>query len=311
MTTGADITIDKAIQRFADYLYAQRYASKTIESYTADLGYWRKWLEKNSVITLVKQLVREDLTEYLIYLSKECQGRSYLDSSNGQLERPLAATTLKKKIAAFRKFAAFLTDCGSHTHNIALGIKTPRIPHKEPSFLSELEYKALLYESWRRGKPRDYAIIVTLLQTGIREGELVRLSLDDVDLNLKKMTVKNRKGGIDTVIPLVAVAVKALSQWLAVRPKGDNQQVFISKTGKPLIERTIRYLVKYYMRKAKIKKQVSVHTLRHTFGAFKSAKNVDLKTLQYWMGHKRVETTLHYLHLIKKQAPELMEATAL
>jgi site-specific recombinase XerD len=65
------------------------------------------------------------------------------------------------------------------------------------------------------------------------------------------------------------------------------------------------------MTKAGIGKQASAHTLRHTFGAFKSAKNVDLKTLQYWMGHRRAETTLHYLHLVKKRAPELMEATAL
>ena len=116
---------------------------------------------------------------------------------------------------------------------------------------------------------------------------------------------------MDTDIPLPTPAVEALTPWIALRPVTQLTRVFLSKTKRPLDERSIRYLVKYYMRKAGIKKQASAHTLRHTFGAFKSAKNVDLKTLQYWMGHKSPETTLHYLHLVKKRAPELMEATTL
>lgn len=312
MNTGVDITIDEAIQRFSDYLSSQKYALKTVETYMADITYWRRWLEKNTVISKVRQLVREDITEYLIYLSRECMGRFYLDGSN---DKPaglgLAATSIKKKLAALRKFALFLVESDYHNHNITNAIKTPRIPQKEPAFLNRHEYSALLYEARRRHKTRDFAILMTFIQTGIREGELVRLTLEDVNLKSKEITVKNRKGGVDTIIPLSTPVLVALSEWLAIRPNVNHNQVFVSKTGKPLTERTIRYLVKHYMRKAGIRKQASTHTLRHTFGAFKSAKNVDLKTLQYWMGHKQVETTLHYLHLIKKRAPELMEKTAL
>jgi len=198
-----------------------------------------------------------------------------------------------------------------HNTNLAGGIRSPRVPRKEPVFLNQQEYKALLYEAQRRGRPRDEALLQTLIQCGLREGELVRLRLADIDLNKREIHVRDRKGGIDTDIPLSSPAFDALTKWLNVRPDVPHTRVFASKSGHPLDERAIRYLVRYYMRRAGINKQASAHTLRHTFGAWKSAKGVDLKTVQYWMGHKRAETTLHYLHLVKKRAPELMEATSL
>lgn len=304
------ITIDEAIRRFSDYLTSQRYPQGTLYTYLKDITYWRKWLTQTSIINNVSDLSKEDVSEYLVHLSREGKGRPYLANGNGS-NSGLSATTLKKKLAGLRKFALFLVEEGYHNINITASIKSPRVPKKEPVFLNQQEYKSLLYEAQRRDRPRDVAILMTLIQCGLREGELVRLDLADVDLNKRELSVRGRKGGVDTDIPLVEAAVEALREWLAKRPEVSHTRVFVSKSGKPLDERAIRYLVKYYMKKAGIRKQASTHTLRHTFGAWKSAKNVDLKTLQYWMGHKRPETTLHYLHLVKKRAPELMEQTSL
>lgn len=306
----SSITIDEAIKRFCDYLTSQRYPQGTVITYLKDVGLWKAWLTQNSIIKHVDSLSKEDISEYLVHLSREGKGRPYLANGNG-VNTGLSATTLKKKLAGLRKFSLFLLEEGYHEVNITSNIKSPRVPKKEPVFLNQQEYKSLLYEAQRRDRPRDVAILMTLLQCGLREGELVRLDLADVDLIKRELSVRGRKGGVDTDIPLVEAAVEALREWLEARPEVSHTRVFISKSTKPLSERAIRYLVKYYMKKAGIRKQASTHTLRHTFGAWKSAKNADLKTLQYWMGHKRPETTLHYLHLVKKRAPELMEQTSL
>lgn len=309
-TLHKGITIDEAIRRFRDHLTAGGYPPLTIATYLSDVSYWRAWLKQTSIIRNVSDLTKEDISEYLVHLAKNGQGRPY-QNGNGN-KNGLSAVTLKKKLAGLRKFTLFLVEQGYLETNITTSIKSPKVPRKEPVFLNQQEYKALLYEAQSRGRPRDFALLMTLIQCGLREGELVRLDLADCDLPKKELHLRGRKGGVDTDIPLVEAAVDALAQWLAVRPKVEHTRVFVSsRSGKPLDERAIRYLVKYYMKRAGIRKQASTHTLRHTFGAFKSAKNVDLKTLQYWMGHKRPETTLHYLHLVKKRAPELMEQTAL
>ena len=303
------MTLDEALLKFEDYLTGQKHPVLTVTTYVKNVQYFREYLRENSLSTSVSELCREDVTEYLISLAKTGSGRPSLPSAKNT--DGLSATTLKKKLAAIRKFSLFLLESGCHKADITAGIKSPRIAKREPAFLNQGEYKLLLYEAQRRGKARDYAILMILLQCGLRESELIKLTLEDVDLEKRELHLRNRKGGVDTDIPLPTPAVEAVSQWYSVRPATELTHVFLSKTGRPLDERSIRYLVKYYMRKAGIKKQASAHTLRHTFGAFKSAKNVDLKTLQYWMGHKSPETTLHYLHLVKKRAPELMEATTL
>jgi integrase/recombinase XerD len=303
------MTLDEALVKFEDYLTGQKHPALTITTYVKNVQYFREYLRENSMGTSVSELCREDVTEYLISLAKTGAGRSSVSSAKNT--DGLSATTLKKKLAAIRKFSLFLLESGYHKTDITAGIKSPRISKREPAFLNQGEYKLLLYEAQRRGKARDYAILMILLQCGLRESELVKLTLQDIDLEKRELHLRNRKGGVDTDIPLPTPAVEAVVQWYSVRPVTEFKHVFLSRTNNPLDERSIRYLVKYYMRKAGIKKQASAHTLRHTFGAFKSAKNVDLKTLQYWMGHKSPETTLHYLHLVKKRAPELMEATTL
>ncbi|MCL4418323.1 MAG: tyrosine-type recombinase/integrase [Actinobacteria bacterium] len=311
---NTSLPINQAIEKFEDYLKGQKHPLLTVSTYIKNVCYFRDWLKDNSITTkTAEQIFKEDVTEYLIHLAKNGSGRPYTFSNSSNTG--LGATTLKKKLAAIRKFSLFLLESGYHKTDFTNGIKSPRIPKREPAFLNQQEYKLLLYEAQQRGKIRDFAILMVLLQCGLRESELIKLTLEDLDLEKRELHLRNRKGGVDTDIPLPSPAIEALKKWLAIRnlinENIDHRRIFVSKTNKPLDERAIRYLVKYYMKKAGIKKQASTHTLRHTFGAFKSAKNVDLKTLQYWMGHKSPETTLHYLHLVKKRAPELMEATTL
>jgi hypothetical protein len=128
------------------------------------------------------------------------------------------------------------------------------------------------------------------------------------------VTVRQGKGKKDRQIPLVEEAVKALRNYLRYRNTEwieDDEIFFLAKNGTSLNVSSVKYLVAKYVKKAGIRKKVSVHTLRHTFGAHKADKQMGIATLQELMGHKKKETTLKYIHLAKTNLRQEMMQTAL
>ena len=224
----------------------------------------------------------------------------------------MSGVTRVRKLAAIRKFFAFLEENKILQANPANTVKGARREEKEPNILYKEQYKALLYEA--SDNLRDYAIIQTFLQTGIRLSELVHLHVDDVDLEHRLLTVRQGKGKKDRQIPLVDEAVKALRNYARYRNTElilDDDMFFLAKNGTSMNVSTVKYLVAKYVKKAGIRKQVSVHTLRHTFGAHKADKQMSLATLQTLMGHKKKETTLKYIHLAKTNLRQEMVQTVL
>lgn len=136
-----------------------------------------------------------------------------------------------------------------------------------------------------------------------------------MDLNTREIRLTRRKGGVDTTLPMPSVLVEALKAYLAVRPEVESRALFLTKSNQPFAStRAIRALVKRSLKKAQVlqrKPRAGTHTLRHTFGSHKASQGVDIAQLQYWMGHKKKETTYRYIHQVRKKAPELMEATSL
>jgi site-specific recombinase XerD len=220
--------------------------------------------------------------------------------------------TRVRKLAAIRKFFTFLEENRILAANPAHAVKGARREEKEPNILFKEQYKALLYEA--SDNIRDYAIIQTFLQTGIRLSELVNLCVEDVDLEHRILTVRQGKGKKDRQIPLVDDVLKALRNYLRYRNTElilDDETFFLAKNGTSMNVSTVKYLVAKYVKKAGIRKKVSVHTLRHTFGAHKADKHMSLATLQELMGHKKKETTLKYIHLAKTNLRQEMVQTAL
>jgi integrase/recombinase XerD len=155
---------------------------------------------------------------------------------------------------------------------------------------------------------------MTFLQTGIRLSELANLKIDDVDFKRVMLTVRQGKGKKDRQIPLVSEVIKALRNYLRYRNTQlvlDDEIFFLAKNGTSLNVSSIKYIVAKYVKKAGIRKKVSVHTLRHTFGAHKADENMSIATLQELMGHKKKETTLKYIHLAKTNLRQEMLQTAL
>ena len=224
----------------------------------------------------------------------------------------LTGVTRVRKLAAIRKFFAFLEDNKVLQTNPAITVKRARREEKEPNISYKEQYKALLYEAAEN--PRDYAIIMTFLQTGIRLSELAALTLEEIDLENRLLTVRQGKGKRDRQIPLVEDEVKALRNYLRHRASElilDDEILFLAKNGTSLNVSSVKYIVAKYVKRAGIRKRVSVHTLRYTFGAHKADKNMSLATLQVLMGHKKKETTLKYIHLARTNLRKEMVETAL
>jgi site-specific recombinase XerD len=150
-------------------------------------------------------------------------------------------------------------------------------------------------------------------QTGIRLSELATLKLEDIDFENRLVTVRQGKGRRDRQIPLVEEEVKALRNYLRYRTTElilDDDTLFLAKNGTSLNVSSVKAIVAKYVKKAGIRKRVSVHTLRHTFGAHKADKHMSIATLQALMGHKRKETTLKYIHLARTNLRKEMVETA-
>jgi site-specific recombinase XerD len=222
-----------------------------------------------------------------------------------------SGTTRARKLASIRHFLGFLKENDVIAGNPAETIKRAKKEEKEPAVLYKNEYKAILFEA--QDNPRNFAILMMFLQTGIRESELTHLKLEDIDLEHGELTVRQGKGKKDRSIPLEPQSLKALQQYLAVRDEQliiDEDILFLARNGTSMNERTIRKLVKKYYDLAGVKKR-GVHTLRHTFGAHKIANKMSIATLQKLMGHNRKETTLKYVHIAHTNIKQEQIDTAL
>jgi len=292
-----DMTTSQGLEIFLTALRGQNYSAKTLRAYGDDLRQFLGWVEKNRVDwDLPKRFSRVDIEGFMSYLA-------------GQ---QMTGVTRVRKLAAIRKFFTFLEENKIVSGNPANTVKGAKREDKEPGILYKEQYKALLYEA--SDNIRDYAIIMTFLQTGIRLSELVNLRVDDVDFEHRILTVRQGKGKKDRQIPLVDEAAKALRNYLRYRNTElivDDDIFFLAKNGTSLNVSSVKYIVAKYVKKAGIRKKVSVHTLRHTFGAHKADKHMGIATLQELMGHKKKETTLKYIHLAKTNLRQEMTQTAL
>jgi site-specific recombinase XerD len=292
-----NMTTTQSVELFMTALRGQNYSPKTLRAYGDDLKQFLEWVGENRVDwDIPKRFSRVDIEGFMSYLA-------------GQ---HMTGVTRVRKLAALRKFFTFLEENHLIANNPAITVKGARREQKEPGILYKEQYKALLYEA--SDNVRDYAIIMTFLQTGIRLSELVNLQVDDVDLEHRLLTVRQGKGKKDRHIPLVDEAIKALRNYLRYRNTElvlDDEIFFLAKNGTSLNVSSVKYIVAKYVKKAGIRKKVSVHTLRHTFGAHKADKQMGIATLQELMGHKKKETTLKYIHLAKTNLRQEMMQTAL
>ena len=223
------MTTTQSLHLFLRALQGQNYSPKTLRAYGDDLQQFLAWVGKNRVdFDIPTRFSRGDIEGFMQYLAAQ----------------RMTGVTRVRKLAAIRKFFTFLEENSILAANPANAVKGARREEKEPSILYKEQYKALLYEA--SDNIRDYAIIQTFLQTGIRLSELANLRVDDLDLEHRLLTVRQGKGKKDRQIPLVDDAVKALRNYVRFRNTQlivDDEIFFLAKNGTSLNVSTVKYTV--------------------------------------------------------------------
>jgi site-specific recombinase XerD len=156
---------------------------------------------------------------------------------------------------------------------------------------------------------RNIAIIGLLARAGLRIGEVVALDLGDVEINQRSgwTLVRQGKGLKERKVPLSLQARKSLSDYLEARPEWVDGALFVTKAGRRMSARSVQRMVESAARRAGITKQVTPHTLRHTFATRFLRKGGDLATLQSVLGHSNIATTSRYLHPDAARVQEMVE----
>lgn len=275
-----------AHQQFIGHLKGKSRASATIIAYGKDIEQLVSFLNQEGKEN-TEEIATPDLQKFMDKLAKE----------------GYTAKSVSRKTNSTKTFFKFLQVSGVIPEDPARNLEHPKFENKPPRILSELEYRAL--RDAARSDLRIFAIIELFLQTGIRIGELAKLTLDDVMLEGTNPTlhVRPEEGSVERTIPLNRPAVEAVRRYLEVRPKTQNKALFVTKTGKPLLIRNIRTAIDRYFRLAGIK-DAKVNDLRHTWIAHHLSSGTPLLLISKLAGHKRVSTTERYLQFIQGKVSE-------
>jgi integrase/recombinase XerC len=282
----------RQINRFLRYLELEKEASfYTIHSYLNDLKIFMNFLkEKNKKI---KDISHIDIRLFLAYLK----------------ERKDCNATILRRLSCLRSFFKFLIREGFIKSNPLYAVSGVKLEKRLPQFLTLNEAFNLMEAPNGNDylSVRDKAILETFYSTGIRVSELVRLNLPDVDFINGVIKVYG-KGKKERISPIGDKALRAIKIWLDKRITkgfGAKTPLFLNKRGRRITERSVDRIIKKYAFKAKIFKNLSPHTLRHTFATHLLEKGADLRAVQELLGHANLSTTQIYTHVTAQRLKKI------
>jgi integrase/recombinase XerC len=180
----------------------------------------------------------------------------------------LSGRTRARKLAAIKEYFRFLVGSGVIAVSPTESVSAPKRERNGRNYLTPEEYTRLL--SLAGSNPRDYAILQVFLQTGIWVSELCSLTLSDVDLADRTLTIRQGKGMADRSIELEKKGYQAIKNYLRSRPQSLSDALFLNYQAEPLSERGVQKLLAKYVKLAGITKKISPHSLRHTFATYKA-----------------------------------------
>lgn len=289
--------MQKELNRFLHYLKVEKgYSQGTIEAYQLDVGRGLiPFLHQRGKLR-VEEVTKDDIRAYLDYLA---------------VERGNSSVTRARKLAAIKSFFNYLVENEGLEANLVASIRSPRIPEKEPVYLTDSECIRLLRTMARKAKPqvreRDMAIAVLLLHTGLRVSELTNLKLSNVDLERGQIKIA-RKGGKEQCLHLNGEAVTALVNYLQSRPQGQNGRFFVGTKGQNLSRTRVYEVVRKYLNLAGIyKDKQGPHLLRHTFCTRLHQKGISPFVIKELAGHKSLNTTMRYIKIENKEQGEALD----
>ena len=278
------------IKQFEQYLQVEKNASEhTCRNYLLDVREFDNFIsgKSPSSVSGVEQISNLTIRGFM-----------------GQLAKNNKKSSQARKLSSLRTFFRFLIKEGVIIDNPAAAVRTPKLDKYLPQHLTVDEAFALL-DSVPASDPahaRDRAILEVLYSTGIRVSELVGLNRNDLELNLGIIKVCG-KGRKERIVPIGKKAIAALSHYLQksenLLPEGrrGNIPVFLNGRAGRLTARSVGRLIDKYVRHCGLQRNISPHSIRHSFATHLLNAGADLRAIQELLGHVNLSTTQRYTHL--------------
>ena len=284
----------ECIEMFEKYLREEKKSSSnTLSSYLRDIRQFGAYLDLHTDTDIVSA-TEDELSEYINWMKG--QGKS--------------VATVSRCIASLKCLYSYLTIRQIIAENPATKLVPDKGEHKLPQILTSQEVDLLLEqpECIDAKGYRDKAMLELLYATGIRVTELI--NLDITDINLAAGVIRCSTRDKERLIPMYAKAVKALSDYVTlVRPQmiamPDEPSLFVNVNGERMSRQGFWKIIKYYQKKANIEKDITPHTLRHSFAAHLLENGADIHAIQEMLGHADISSTQVYTQLVKKQLKDV------
>lgn len=287
--------MDEIVDDFSIYISSEKGLSvHSVEAYRRDILYFVNFLSKSEIhdITMVNQA---HIVSHLANLKNQ----------------EYASSSISRALIAVKVFFRFLKRERIVETNVALYLESPKLWQLIPDVLSGEEIEALIAQPDDQTflGARDKAIIEMLYGSGLRVSEVCRLDIYDVDDDFVKVFGKGSK---ERLVPVGKHAVEAIDHYLMFfrcqHESEKEQKLFLSKNGKPIDRIAVWKMIKEHARQAGITKNISPHTLRHSFATHLLDNGADLRVIQEMMGHANISSTDRYMHVSKSHIQEAFDA---
>lgn len=281
---------------YENYLSKVKQASSnTVSSYLRDIRQFAQWLERSEDAAVV-DATQLNISDYLAYL--EHDGRS--------------GATISRSLASLKNFYAYLVSSGFLEKTPVVDIHVDRGEKKLPQILTGREIELLLVQPVCVDSKgfRDKAMLEVMYATGIRVSELIELDTDDVNLDLGIIKCSGSKKS--RAIPLYPGALRALTVYLrdirdTMIASSDEKALFVNINGARMSRQGFWKILKHYQSTAHIEKEITPHTLRHSFAVHLLENGADLGSLQELMGHSDISSTQMYTHMVNQKLKSVYE----
>jgi len=274
------------LTKYLDYLkYECKYSNNTINSYMYELKEFFKYFKNKNILNINTKEIKQYIQKNTINIKN---------------------TSISHKITVIKSFYNFLLDDSLIDKNPCISLKMPKKDKLLPVYLTVDEMNKLLDIKCHNSYDfRNKAILELLYATGIRISELIKLKINNIDFENDFIKVMG-KGSKERIIPITSEAKKHLDIYIyKYRPiilKNKNTEyIFINRYSKPISRQSVFKFIKLECAKKDIKKDISPHTIRHTFATHLLQNGADLRVIQELLGHSDITTTQIYAHLVNEQ----------
>ena len=289
--------MENFLQDYMTMLKVERnLARNSLESYERDLQQYHQYLKTELKLKTIRDVTLGHIRSFVRKLSN----------------RGLAANSIKRAVSSIRTYHNFLSAEGHMKDNPAQLLDTPKIPRKLPNVLTIQEIDKILGIIPENAPmaQRDLAIFEMMYSCGLRVTELCDFKTSDILWDSEMIRVQG-KGSKQRFVPIGPIARENLKNYLnhernTLADKNPNvAEVFLSRNGRKLTRMMIWVLLKKWTESAEVKKEVSPHTLRHSFATHLLEGGADLRSVQEMLGHTDITTTQIYTHLDKEHLKEV------